>query len=182
VAECAFNVGDCVITIGTGSFISINVGPKALCSYHGSYPLAGFVNKSEKIYILHSPVSSAGIAIDWARSIGLFDEYDEIESILRSTNTSNGVYFVPAFGLLERTGTDKSNVATGFIGLKQNTTKAEMLRSIFDSIAFSIKMRMNALLRDLKDHNIRLNSIRYVTEFLIIYFCFPLFKIYSSRP
>lgn len=139
----------------------MNIGTKAKCSKYDSYPLAGFFCDETQIYILHSPVCSAGVAIDWAKSIGLFDDYDQIESILQSTDSSDGVYFVPAFGLLEKSGTDdKSNIATGFIGLKQNTTKAQMLRSIFDSIAFSIKMRLEALFKDLEEHNVRLNSIR----------------------
>lgn len=69
MAECAFSPGDCVITIGTGSFISVNVGSKPLSS-DGSYPLAGVKCKNGQIYIIHSPVSSAGIAINWAKSIG----------------------------------------------------------------------------------------------------------------
>ena len=160
LAECAFNVGDCVITIGSGSFISVNVGNKPKCSHHGSYPLTGFSDKHNKIYIIHSPVSSAGIAVEWAKSIGLFNDYAEIETILKTTTSSSGVYFVPAFGLLEKSGVDKSSIATGFVGLKQSTSKADMLRSIFDSIAFSIKIRIAALRRDLNAHGIRLASVR----------------------
>jgi glycerol kinase len=55
---------------------------------------------------------------------------------------------------------DKNKIATGFIGLKSNTTKAQMFRSIIDSIAFSIKIKMNLILKDLKSNNISLRSIR----------------------
>ena len=71
IAECAFKPGDCVITIGTGSFLSINVGDKPVSSNFGLYPLFGFKNQEKEIYILHSTASSAGIAIDWAKSIGI---------------------------------------------------------------------------------------------------------------
>ena len=70
IAECAFNIGDIVITIGTGAFISVNCGDKPLSSQHGNYPLCGFKHLNEKIFILHNATPSAGIAIEWAKSIG----------------------------------------------------------------------------------------------------------------
>jgi glycerol kinase len=71
IAECALRPGDCVITIGTGSFISVNVGSIPIASNNGAYPLANFKYKDKEIYVLHSPVSSSGIAIDWAKYIGI---------------------------------------------------------------------------------------------------------------
>jgi putative glycerol kinase 5 len=68
---------------------------------------------------------------------------------------------VPAFGFLEVENGDKTSVGTGFIGIKSNTTKAEMVRAIFDSIAFSIKLRMDLLMNDLRYHGIPLTSIKY---------------------
>jgi glycerol kinase len=70
IAECAFNPGDCVITVGTGSFISVNIGNRPISSQFGSYPLAGFKHKDKQMYILHSPASAAGLAINWAKSLG----------------------------------------------------------------------------------------------------------------
>lgn len=160
ISECAFKPGDCVITIGTGSFISVNVGNKPLSSNNGAFPLANFKHNDKEIFILHSPVSSSGIAIDWAKSIGLFNEYSEIEGLLNSTENSGGVYFIAAFGFLNLPSVEKNKIATGFIGLKSNTTKAQMFRSIIDSIAFSITVKMHLILKDLKLNNIKLRSIR----------------------
>jgi glycerol kinase len=90
----------------------------------------------------------------------LFDTYDELENLLKTNTSTNGVYFIPAFGFLEVNDGEKTSVGTGFIGLRPSTTKAEMVRAIFDSIAYSIKMRMDLILKDLKHHNIPLNSVR----------------------
>ena len=73
IAECCFKSGDCVITIGTGSFISVAIGNKPISSSNGNYPIAGFKFKNDKLYYLHSFVSTAGQSIDWARSIGLLN-------------------------------------------------------------------------------------------------------------
>lgn len=160
MAECAFKPGDCVITIGTGSFISVNAGSRPVSSEYGSYPVAGYKDERNQIYLIHSPVSSAGTCINWAKSLGLFDSFDQIDEILAATTTSNGVYFVPAFGFIEIENAEKTAVASGFIGIKQTTTKADMLRAIFDSIAFSIKLRFELVTKDMRHHGIALNSVR----------------------
>jgi len=82
---------------------------------------------------------------------------------------SNGVYFVPAFGILDIPNLNKETVSSGFIGLKANTSKAEMIRAIFDSLAFTIKIKMDLILSDLDYHNIPLRSIRFTfNQFKII--------------
>ncbi len=73
IAECAFNIGDVVITIGTGAFISVNCGSKPVSSQNGNYPLCGFKYLNDKIFIIHNAIPSAGIAIDWGKSIGNFE-------------------------------------------------------------------------------------------------------------
>jgi glycerol kinase len=145
-----------VITIGTGSFISVNVGPKPLSSSNGCYPIVVYKSGDKEIHCLHCSVSCAGIALEWAKSIGLFDSFDQIDDILNKTKTSNGVYFVPAFGLF--TMPDKTKITTGFIGLRASTSKADMLRAIIDSIGFSLKLSMDSLLKDLKILNIQIKQ------------------------
>lgn len=71
IAECCFSPGECVITIGTGSFISVVVGNKPISSNSGNFPLVEYKYKDEIIYILHCFVSTAGQSLDWAKSIGI---------------------------------------------------------------------------------------------------------------
>lgn len=160
IGECATQKGDVVITIGTGSFLSANVGEKPLSSNYGIFPLVAYKNLDEKIFILHASISSAGIAIEWAKSIGLYSDYKEFNNILNLTPNSRGVYFISAFGLMDAENFDKSKVGTGFIGIKANTTKAEMLRAIVDSIVFPIKLKFESLIKDLKENGIELGSIK----------------------
>lgn len=106
---------------------------------------------------------------------GLFETYEDLENILATTPSSNGVFFVPAFGFIEIDNGEKTSVGTGFIGLKPTTTKAEMMRAIMDSIAYSIKLRMELVLKDLKYHRIPLNSVRYECDFLLLFCLFVCF-------
>ena len=198
IAECAFHTGDVVITVGTGAFLSVNVGDKPVSSQNENYPMIGYRHGDEQAYILHSPVSSPGVAIEWAKSIGispsfklsfqsklidykknlitcdnipsgLFEEFDEIEGLLKSTQSSNGVYFFPGFGLFNKNDVQQENgrrspkfipSASVFYGIKSNTTKAEMLKSIFDAIAYTVKIKFDAVLKDLELLNIRVNSVK----------------------
>lgn len=161
IAECGFHKGDCVITLGTGSFISVNIGDKPLSSNNGFFSLNAFKRLEEEIFVLHASISSAGVAIDWAKSIELFKDYTEFNELLKSTSDSGGVYFIPAFGHINMTGVEhNANVGTGFIGIKSSTTKSEMLRAVIDSIVFTIKIKFDLLIKDLKTHKISLNSIK----------------------
>ena len=116
--------------------------------------------KEKSMYTLHGGITSAGVAIEWAKSIGLFNEYKELDDILRSTENSGGVRFIAAFGYLEMDGVDKSKVGTGFIGITRDTTKKHMLRAVFDSIVFAIRIRFDFMIKDLKTNRVPLRSVR----------------------
>lgn len=156
IAECGFEKGDCVITIGTGSFISVNTGCKPLSSNNGFFPFSSYKYQENEIFILHAPISSAGIAIEWAKSIGLFKDYDQLNEILESTENSGGVFFISPFGYMDKPNSED----TGFVGIKATTTKAQMLRAVIDSIVFTIKTSFDSLMKDLKSHGIPLKSIK----------------------
>ena len=105
----------------------------------------------------------------FAQHTGLFQDFSEIEGLLKSTQSSNGVYFFPGFGLFNKNDVNYENgrrssktlqSSSIFYGIKSNTTKAEMLKSIFDSIAFTVKVKFDAILKDLELLNIRVNSIK----------------------
>lgn len=110
IAECGYEKGDCVITMGTGSFISVNIGGKPLSSDHGFQSVFGYKHLDEHNFIMHGGISSAGVAIEWAKSIGLFSEYSELNDMLKSTENSDGVRFISAFGYLEMDGIDKVGI------------------------------------------------------------------------
>lgn len=83
----------------------------------------------------------------------LFTDYEDYNNILKNTENSGGVTFLSAFD---------SKVGYAFVGLKPNTSKAQMLRAVVDSIVFSIKIKFDLLLKDLKTYKIRLRSIRFI--------------------
>jgi glycerol kinase len=81
----------------------------------------------------------------------LFSDYEHFDKMLKNTKNSGGVFFISDFN---------SKLGYAFVGLKTNTTKAQMLRAIIDSIVYSIKTSYNLLLRDLKTYKIKIRTIK----------------------
>lgn len=92
-----FNPGDVRLTMGTGSFLSFNTGVKPHTSISGLYPVIGWKIGSELVYIAEGHSSDTATVIEWCQSIGLFDDYDDIDRIVTAVQKSEEVFFVPAF-------------------------------------------------------------------------------------
>lgn len=66
------------VTLGTGSFLNVNTGPKCHASVHGLYPLVAWRwrNREQKsdelIYCVEGASSDTGSIIKWALDFGKF--------------------------------------------------------------------------------------------------------------
>ncbi|XP_078613134.1 glycerol kinase 5-like isoform X2 [Branchiostoma floridae x Branchiostoma japonicum] len=147
--ECCFEPGDVKCTMGTGTFMDINVGSNPHTSMAGLYPLIGWKIGDEIVYLAEGNASDTGNAIDWARSIGLFDDYTETVEIVESVEDSNGVHFVPAFNGLQAPVNDP-RACSLFLGLSATTTKAHMLRALLESLVFRNKQLYETMLNETK--------------------------------
>ncbi|XP_035693868.1 putative glycerol kinase 5 isoform X1 [Branchiostoma floridae] len=147
--ECCFDPGDVKCTMGTGTFMDINVGSNPHTSMAGLYPLIGWKIGDEIVYLAEGNASDTGNAIDWARSIGLFDDYTETVEIVESVEDSNGVHFVPAFNGLQAPVNDP-RACSLFLGLSATTTKAHMLRALLESLVFRNKQLYETMLNETK--------------------------------
>ena len=81
---------------------------------------------------------------------------------MEKTSDTGGVFYIP--NLLEVPGFEKNNVSSGFIGVKSNTTKNQMLRAIVESLVILIRIKMDGILDDLLKNNISLKTIRLVLK------------------
>lgn len=69
---CCFNPGDVKLTMGTGSFININTGPKPHASVLGLYPLVAWKYAGETVFMVEGNNNDTGTLILWALSAGLY--------------------------------------------------------------------------------------------------------------
>jgi putative glycerol kinase 5 len=147
--QCAFNVGDVKCTMGTGTFIDCNTGNKPHASISGLYPLIAWKIGDEVTFVAEGFASDTGRCIDWASSIGLFNNVTELEQLAASTANSDGVYFVPAFSGLQMPVND-DKASSLMIGLSLETTKAHIVRAVLESLAFRFELLYETVLNETK--------------------------------
>jgi len=128
--------GDAKITFGTGAFaLAVSGETPLMAPRQGLLPtIAWQKGANPPVYALDGGVYSAASALNWARSLGLFDSFDEINSFDAEPAISRGLAFVPAFSGLGCPYWDGS-AAGLWIGMSLDTTPADMVQSILEGIA-----------------------------------------------
>ncbi|CAG9765843.1 unnamed protein product [Ceutorhynchus assimilis] len=142
--SCCFNKNDIKVTLGTGAFLNLNTAERIQGVSHGMYPLVGWKNENEVVYLAEVACSDAGSLMQWMLAIGLISNSEESSYIANSVKDNGGVYFIPAFSGLGPPINNES-AATGFIGIKPTTNKAHMIRAVLESIAYKIAMAYDLL-------------------------------------
>ena len=142
--------GDAKITFGTGAFALAVAG-------NGRPPKndAGLVatvawkqGPSPPAFALDGAVYNAASAVNWARSLGLFSSYEEINSFAAPSALSRNIVFVPALSGLACPHWDRS--ASGlWIGLGLDTTRQDMMQALLEGIALRATEVMEAMAKSL---------------------------------
>lgn len=134
--QCCFEKGMVKNTYGTGCFILMNTGEKAVESKNGLLTTIawGFDGKVE--YALEGSVFVAGAAIQWLRDgLRIIDNAAFTEAYANKVEDSNGVYVVPAFVGLGAPYWDQ--YARGIIvGLTRGVEKEHFIRATVESLAY----------------------------------------------
>lgn len=123
-------------TYGTGCFLLLHTGDKAVCSHHGLLTTAAAQLPGAPAYALEGSVFIAGAVVQWLRDgLGLIRQASEIEALAARVPDSDGVYFVPAFAGLGSPYWDPY-ARGGVFGLHRGTTAAHLARAALEAIAF----------------------------------------------
>jgi glycerol kinase len=135
----AFQAGSTKNTYGTGCFMLMNTGAKAIVSQKGLLTTIAWEVDGQLEYALEGSVFVAGAAIQWLRDgLKLIDSAGETEAYAADVESSDGVYVVPAFVGL---GTPywNSDVRGAVFGLTRGTSKAHFVRAVLESLAYQTK-------------------------------------------
>ncbi len=137
--QSAFLPGMAKNTYGTGSFLLLNTGNTPVESKRGLLTTIAWGIDDVVYYALEGSIFITGAAVQWLRDgLGIISDSREIEALARSVDSSDGVYFVPAFTGLGAPYWDM--YARGIIvGLTRGTTKAHIARATEEAIAFQVK-------------------------------------------
>jgi glycerol kinase len=135
-------------TYGTGAFVLMNTGEKAITSEHGLLTTLACTASSKAEYALEGSIFVAGAAIQWLRDeLKLINDAAESERLAMQIEDSGGVYFVPAFVGLGAPHWDMR--ARGMlIGLTRGSGRAQITRAALESIAYQVGDIVDAMIED----------------------------------
>jgi len=130
------NAGDAKITFGTGAFALMVTGEKVLrAPDKGLLPTVAWQLAGEKpVYALDGGVYSASAALNWAKSLGIFDSFDWLNALEGPPALESGLAFVPALSGLACPHWDRR--ARGvWVGLSIDHGPADLMKSILEGVA-----------------------------------------------
>jgi glycerol kinase len=134
--QACFNPGMAKNTYGTGCFMLMQTGEKAVPSKHNLLTTIAWRIGGKTEYALEGSVFIAGAAIQWLRDeLKLVKSAAELDELAASVPDSGGVFLVPAFAGLGAPHWDP--YARGAIlGLTRGTGRAHLCRAVLEAIAF----------------------------------------------
>ncbi|SEW45072.1 glycerol kinase GlpK [[Clostridium] fimetarium] len=155
--QCCFEPGEAKNTYGTGCFLLMNTGDKAVLSTKGLLTTIAIGINGKVQYALEGSVFVAGAAIKWLRDeMKMIENAAETEKIALSVADTNGVYVVPAFTGLGAPHWDAYARGAVF-GLSRGTTREHFIRAVVESMAYQTLDVLRAMEEDSK---ISLSSLR----------------------
>jgi len=146
--QMCFEPGMAKNTYGTGCFMLMNTGTRAVPSKSGLLTTIAWGLDGKVDYALEGSVFIAGAAIQWLRDgLKLIDSAQESEVFASKVEDTDGVYVVPAFTGL---GAPYWNMrARGAIfGLTRGTTQAHLIRATLEAMAYQTKDVLRAMEND----------------------------------
>ncbi len=135
-------------TYGTGCFMLMNTGEKAVVSNNQLLTTVAWKINGITHYALEGSVFIAGAVVQWLRDgLGIIKNAAEVEELALQLSNNEGVYVVPAFVGL---GTPywNSNARGTISGLTRGSTAAHIARAAIESIAFQTTDVLNAMQQD----------------------------------
>ena len=146
--QACFEDGDAKNTYGTGSFFLMHTGSQAVDSDHGLLTTVAFQRSGEPVqYALEGSIFVTGAAIEWLQDVGLVEKPAETAELARTVDSTDGVYFVPAFTGLGAPHWDGRARGT-VVGMTRGTERAHLVRAVLESIAFQTRDVAEAMAAD----------------------------------
>jgi glycerol kinase len=123
-------------TYGTGCFMLMNTGEKAITSKNNLLTTIAWQIDGKTEYALEGSVFIAGAVVQWLRDeLKIIRTSGEVEKLAAQIQDTDGVYLVPAFAGLGAPHWNQYARGTIF-GLTRGSSNAHIARAALDSIAY----------------------------------------------
>ncbi|MDK2822372.1 MAG: glycerol kinase [Clostridia bacterium] len=148
--QCCFTPGMTKNTYGTGCFMLMNTGNKAVQSQNGLLTTIAWGIGDKVYYALEGSIFIAGAVIQWLRDeLDILDDAAQSEEYALKVEDTGGIYLVPAFVGLGAPHWDM--YARGaIVGITRGTNKYHLTRAALESIAYQTRDVVRAMLADAK--------------------------------
>ena len=136
--QCCFDEGSSKNTYGTGCFLLMNTGHRAVESEHGliTTVAASAPGSMGTEYALEGSIFIAGALIQWLRDeLGVIKSAEETEGLAMSVDDCAGIHIVPAFTGLGAPYWD-ADVRGMISGLTRGTNRAHIARAALEALAY----------------------------------------------
>ncbi|WP_142784696.1 glycerol kinase GlpK [Changchengzhania lutea] len=144
-------------TYGTGCFMLMNIGEKPIISKNNLLTTVAWKINGKTNYAFEGSIFIAGAVVQWLRdSLKIIRNSCDVETLAGSVESSEGVYFVPAFAGLGAPHWNQQAQGTIF-GLTRGSTDAHIARAALDSIAYQTMDIVKAMEAD---SGISINELR----------------------
>ncbi len=135
-------------TYGTGCFLLMNTGPKAVASRNNLLTTVAWKRNGITEYALEGSVFIGGAVVQWLRDgLKIIRQASEVEALARTVPDNGGVYFAPAFAGLGAPHWDAYARGT-IVGLTRGATGGHIARAALESIAYQSADLLSAMEKD----------------------------------
>lgn len=134
--QCCFDEGDVKNTYGTGCFLLMNTGEKAVTSENGLLTTIAASADGTVQYALEGSIFVAGAAIQWLRDeMRMIRKAADTERYATAVEDTAGVYLVPAFTGIGAPYWDPYARGT-VVGITRGCKKEHFIRAALESMAY----------------------------------------------
>lgn len=146
--QACFEPGMVKNTYGTGSFLLMNTGERAIRSDAGLLTTIAWGIGDTVDYALEGSIFITGAAIQWLRDgLQIIDHASETGPLAAQADDNGGVYLVPAFVGLGAPYWDP--YARGLlVGITRGTTRAHLARAVVEAMAYQTRDVLGIMRRE----------------------------------
>jgi glycerol kinase len=144
--QTCFSMGEAKNTYGTGCFMLLNTGTKAVQSKNGLLTTLGYkIGDQPAVYALEGSIAITGALVQWLRdNLGLIEKSADVEQLAATVEDNGGIYFVPAFsGLFAPYW--KNDARGAILGMTRYVNKGHIARATLEATAFQTREVLDAM-------------------------------------
>ena len=143
--QACYDVGMAKNTYGTGCFMLINTGEKAVPSKNKLLTTIGWGIGDKTIYCLEGSIFVTGAAVQWLRDgLKAIKASSDVEALAATEPDNGGVYLVPAFVGLGAPYWDPYARGT-VVGLTRGSTMGHVARATLESMCYQTRDVLEAM-------------------------------------